>query len=335
MTCLGAVIGCGRQPPGDAPGAPAPAAATPSVSASNRATATAPEEAPPPTRPETLLTLGASAYGASVALDEEAAYLFTADAAHRLVAGQAPQRMPLDLGLGPVLTRTSIVFWSKGSIFAAPKRGGPARVLGVVPHQPQYLVTSGDRFAWLDRGDDGRFTIQTLDGKRARVVHAPASSVATVTMLHDWVFFVEQVAPSSWRLGGVSLDGGAPAFTAARSGRTPAMLAAASDLFFYDGPTRTVRRLSPDLQEEVTLARDFICSPIAVSDRVLCARVEGLFELRKDEPRPRALIERLRGSVTSLAAAPDRVVWVADAGQGQLAVEQLPLAPLRPAAPRL
>jgi len=332
VACLAAALGCGRQPRREASVSAAPSGALAPVATGRPSATPALAEAPPRAAPETLLTLGSSAYGARLALDEEAAYLFVSDGVHRLVPGRAPQRMPLDLGLGPALTRTSIVFWSNGAILAAPKRGGPARRLGEVPHQPQYLVTSGDRFAWLDRAEDGRFTIQTLDERRARVVYAPAGSVATLAMLHDWVFFVEQVAPSSWRLGGVPLGGGEATFTAAKTGRTPAALATASDLYFYDGPTLTVRRLSPGFQEETILARDFICSPIDVSDRILCAQVGGLFELHGEGSTPVALVERMRGSVTSIAADSTQVVWVTDAGRERLAVERLPLAPLRPAA---
>ncbi len=331
---LVAALACGRRPRGEAAASAAPSGAPAPVASGRSGAAPVSVEAPLRVAPETLLTLDSSAYGARIALDDEAAYLFVADGAHRLVPGRAPLRMPLDLGLGPVLTRTSVVFWSQGAIFAAPKRGGPARRLGEVPHQPQYLVTSGDRFAWLDRAEDGRFTIQTLDEKRARVVYAPAGPVATLTMLHDWVFFVEQLAPSSWRLGGVSLAGGTPTFTAAKQGRTPAALATASDLYFYDGSTLTVRRVSPDLEQETILAQRFICSPIAVSDRILCAQVGGLFELRGEGSPPVALVERMRGPVTAIAADSAQVVWVTDAGRDRLAVERLPLAPLRPAATR-
>jgi hypothetical protein len=51
------------------------------------------------------------------------AYLLTRNAAYRLAPGKPPQKIALDLGIGPVLADSGIVFWSKGAIWNASKDG--------------------------------------------------------------------------------------------------------------------------------------------------------------------------------------------------------------------
>src|SRR4051812_47328949 len=88
--------------------------------------------------PKRLTTVPISAYRAGIAMDENAAYLMTSNAAYRLVDGEPAQGLRLDLGIGPALTPTSFVFWSDGAIWSAAKEGGDAHELAKFPHQPQY-----------------------------------------------------------------------------------------------------------------------------------------------------------------------------------------------------
>jgi hypothetical protein len=106
------------------------------------------------------------------------------------------------------------------------------------------------------------------------------------------------------------------------------MLVARHALYYYDGNAREVRRLSPDLRDEETLVSDFICSPLAVAERVYCANLEGIFEL-VPEGRPRAVVRLTRGTVTELAANAHHLFWVADAGADKLSVQAiaLPVSP--------
>jgi hypothetical protein len=277
--------------------------------------------------PTTLLTLRKSAYAASLGADEAAFYLLTDNAAHRLVPGQPPLEIPLDLGIGAALTESSYLYWSKGAIWRAPKQGGKARRIATVPHQPQRLVTSGEHFAWLDRSDQEHFTIQTLQGTKPRIVFASSGNIDAVAMLHDWVFFVERTSKSSWRFGGIRSAGGEPAFSAPRSGRTPAMLAISSDIYYYDGNTIEVHRLSPDFSTEVTVIRKLICSPIAVSVHIYCAQTGGLFEVSKKPGSPPVLIQGRHQGITAVAANSTLVGWIRDLGGNMLAVEMLPLDP--------
>jgi hypothetical protein len=275
----------------------------------------------------TLLELAEPAYGVTLASEQDALYLLTRVSAYRIVPGKPPHRMPLDLGVGAALTQSSIVFWSKGSLWMVPKQGGEPRVLAEIEHQPALLVASGERFAWLDRRDAESFTIQTLERDKAHTIYSSSGSIESIVLVEGTVFFVERKG-DTWRIGSVPLDGGTPTFNQPRSGRPPSMLAAREDLFYYDGPRRSVLRLSQDFAHEQALADHFICSPIAVSDRVLCAQLGGLFEVPMNGRGPRLLTNDLHGPVSAITANASNVFWVNDvgkSGEDKLALRTLPL----------
>ena len=277
--------------------------------------------------PRTLLALPVSAYHATIAAaDDDTAYLLTPTAAYRLApGGGAPQAMPLDLGAGATTTRSSFLHWSRGAIVDSPRTNDAPRRVVALAQAPQAIVVAGERIAWLQRAGDGRFSVQSLIGKRARTAYASSGSIDAIAAMDDAIFFVERPAGSDWRIGRVPFAGGAPAFTPLRKGRAPAMLVAHRDLYYYDGNGQEVRRLSPDLQHEWSLASGFVCSPIAVSAHVYCAQVEGLYELRADE-RPRRLVPgSIARVVTDLAATPKRLLWIVDAGADRLEVNELRL----------
>ena len=147
-------------------------------------------------------------------------------------------------------------------------------------------------------------------------------------MLGDAIVFVEGLAGGQWRIGRVGISGGPATFTALRKGRAPAMLAGRRDITYYDGAGYQVRRLSPDLQHEETLARDFICTPLAVAEPVVyCAGVEGLFALQAGAPPRRLVAGSAERLITDVAASANRVVWAVDAGADRVEVRSLPLAP--------
>jgi hypothetical protein len=305
---------CGRPAPGPPPG---PATADAAVR---------PAEAPAATLvPATLLSLPVSAYHVSLAVDDDhTAYLLAPGAAHRLAPGAAAAATPIDLGLGPAAARSTFLYWSRGAVFAAPKAGGAPRRLFALAQQPQLFVASGDDFAWLERAGD-RSGLHALIGKKPAVLYASPGTIEAVAMRDGWITFVERPAGAAWRIGRVPRAGGAAAFTPPRDGRAPAMLAVGRDIHYYDGNRQEVRRLSPDLQRERTLASGFVCSPIAAAVHVYCAQVEGIFELRLDE-RPRRLVAGgVHQMVTELAATAKRLLWVVDAGADRLEVRAIDL----------
>jgi len=309
-------VACERRAPPPAPSVAPPAAA--------------PAEASSIPEPRTLLSLPTSAYHATIAAADDDAVLLTPTAAYRLAPGRDPERTPLDLGTVATATPSSFIHWARGAIVESPRSrttGSASRRIAALSDPPQAIVAAGGRIAWLVRSRDGRASIQSPGGKTTRTVYASPGTIDAIAMGSDAIYFVERPAGADWRIGTVQADGGAPAFTPLRKGRAPSMLVARGDLFYYEGNGQEVRRLSPDLQHERSLASGFVCSPIAVSAHVYCAQVEGLFELRVDE-RPRRLVPggpaRL---VADLAATPKRLLWIVDAGPDRLEVRELALPP--------
>ena len=64
-----------------------------------------------------------------------------------------------------------------------------------------------------------------------------------------------------------------------------------------------------------------ICSPLAVADRVLCARVGGLYELPSSGGAPKSLLSQ-GAFITALAARDHEVAWVSDLGADRLMLER-------------
>jgi len=250
-----------------------------------------------------------------------------------LVQGRAPERWAQDFGFARSLTADHILYWSEGAVRQVPTGGGEATSVAQLPHQPQRFVTSGDHVAWLDRAADGRFTLHTLDGSAPRLLHAAEGYVGTLAMEDERVYFAERAPDRSWRLGVLSRSGGRVHYTKPKRGRLPAMLVVAESLYYYDGPSSSVVRVSPDLRSEEVLAHDVICSPMAVAENVYCAQPAGLIEIGIDGGVRRTFPLEERGSISALAATSTQLTWVTDIGGDQLAVDSLPLAVTEPPGP--
>ena len=314
-------VGCSRNTPQPRPEVSSSALAAGASSASAPPAVTPPKpEVPSPTR---LVSLPLSAYATSIAMDDDAVYLMTSHAAYRLVAGEPAHGIRLELGIGPVLTRSAFVFWSNGAIWSAPKQGGETRQLAKFASQPQYFVTSGEAFAWVTLAEDGVYTIQTLDHTKPRVLLSSPGELRGLVMVGDTVYFVQRPSNDSWRIGSVHLDGRPPEFGLTRKGRAPAQLTASDSIYYFDLDTRRVLSLSPDLRHEEVQLKDFVCSPIQVSTRIYCACVEGLFDVDKDSHEPRVLVANRPGTITGVTSNSRAVAWTVDVGADQLAVELL------------
>ena len=276
--------------------------------------------------PITLLEWKESAYGTTLFIEGSTALVLTQTAAIRVTEGTPPQKMAVPFGVGPALMGDSIVYFHDGAARAVAKSGSEPRKLGLIEHPPQRFVASEKRLAWLDHGEDGTFSLQKIDGKTPRVFYRTKDQVATATMLGDWVFVVERQADGSWRIAGVSTSKQESVFSRAHQGRPPSMLVPAPDgIYFYDGPTRSVRLASPDLQQETVFAENVICSPFAVSDRVVCAHVEGVFEIPGKGRAPRVLAREKAGPIAAIAADEKRAVWLVDTAKDQFAVRSVAL----------
>jgi hypothetical protein len=285
--------------------------------------------------PAQLLTLLTSAYQASIFADDEAVELLTSSAAYRLVPGKEPEQRTLDLGFAATVTRRSYVYWSQGSVWSAPRRAATpspasATKLGALAEQPQHFVAdiAADDFAFLAHSVDNHYAIQKLENRRVKTLYTSPGSIDALKMIGDALYFVERPENASWRIACVKFSGGEVAFTASKTGRWPASLSGVKDVVYYDGNRRDVLSLSPDLQQERVLAKDFICSPLAVATNVYCSTMEGIFELAPMS-KPRRLVEASRNLITNLAANSERLAFIRDVGgQGEdkLAVNVVPLS---------
>lgn len=225
------------------------------------------------------------------------------------------------------LAGSRVVYFRDGQLWES-RRGAPATALGPVELEPSAVVVNHEHLAWLERGANGPSRIQTFGAGGARRIAEVSGRVDTLALFEGWVFFFEQGPKGSWRLGAAPLDGGDPRFTEFRKGRVPSTLEAAGELFYYDGPTRSVRRISPDLGHEEVLQTGVICSPLAVRDRVVCAQVGGLYELPLAGGAPERLAAQT-SFVTALATDGKRVAWISDSGADRLSVKVLDLPPPR------
>jgi hypothetical protein len=316
--------------------------ASPSLPAA-MTTATAPPSQVPPAllAPTQLLTLPSSAYQASLFADDEAIELLTSSAAYRFVPGNEPEQRTLDLSFAATVTHQSYIYWSRGAIWGQPRRasqGVAATKLGILAEQPQRFVAdiAREAFAFLTRSEGDRYAIHKLDNKRVKTLYTSPGSIDALSMIGDTLYFVERPDSAGWRIGRVKLSGGDATFTTNRTGRWPAALGGAKEVVYYDGVRRDVLVLSPDLKQEVTLATDFICSPLAAGANVYCSTMEGVFEL-PPSGKPRQIVAASRKLITNLAVSSERLAFITDVGvQGQdkLAVNVVPLGVPSADAPR-
>jgi hypothetical protein len=265
-------------------------------------------------------TLDSSAYHASIALDDEALYVLTKTALHRVGRGGQRSEFALDLGFGAAVAGSFIVFWSQNSVWRVAKGGGTPQRVGPLSERPQYFVTAGNGFAWLARSAEGTFAIRTFDGRGAVTRYASPGRIDAVAMSDEQIFFVERSADDSWRIGAVRGAGGDPAFTEPHRGRAPSMLAVREAVYYYDGNGRELHRLSLDLRRDETLASELVCSPIAVSDRVYCGQVGGIVAWSDMDRRARLLSASGRAPITALAAHASDVAWLSEAGPERVLV---------------
>ena len=315
------------------PAASSPSAASrASASASEAPIATTEPPVPPLAAPAQLLTLASSAYQASLFADDEAIELLTSTAAYRLQIGQEPLERSLDLGFGATVTRRSYVYWSHGAIWSEPRRaakpGGSTQLL-TLAERPQRFVADirADEFAFLTRSADDRYALYKVENRRAKKLYASPGTIDALTLIGGALYFVERPDSVGWRIARVQLAGGEPTFTARKTGRWPANLSGTKNVVYYDGGRRDVLALTLDLREERTLAKDFICSPLAAAANVYCSTMEGVFEV-PPAGNPRRVVPLSRNLITSLAVNGARLAFITDVGgQGRdgLALNVVPL----------
>jgi hypothetical protein len=263
----------------------------------------------------TLYEQRASAYHAGLFVDESGVVLVTPTGLTTLLPGEGLEEHAIDLGPLAVRNGGSVVFWRSGSLREISLSGAGEREVAALPGAPLYLLASEGQLAWIQLDRKTGSSIQTLSGGDVRVVYDSEKKVCASAMRGASVYWVLQSQDGSWTIDRVSLDGQQRISTAAHHGRPPSMLALGQDgVYFYDGPERGVRKLTFDLAREDVVLANVICSPIAVSSRVVCAHVGGLFEIARPGAAPRLLASEAAGPIAATAATNDRAFWVAESG---------------------
>jgi hypothetical protein len=276
----------------------------------------------------TLYERGGSPYHARLFADEEAVVLVTQTGFTSFRAGKAPEEHAVSLGSVAVRQGGALVFWRDGSLWEISLSGEGERSLAPLSHPPRYLLASQRHLAWIQAVRETGTSLQTLSAGGVRNVYDSDDSVSAAVMRGADVYWILRSRDGSWKIGRVGLDG-EHQLTRAHQGRPPASLARGPDgIYFYDGPKRGVRKLSFDLEREDAVATSVVCSPLVVSNRVVCAQVGGLFEVPASGGTPRFLAAERAGPITATAATDDRAFWVAENGNERLVVRSVALAGL-------
>lgn len=278
-------------------------------------------------KPRTVLGLDISAYHVRLDFDGEALVLASPRGLHLVPPVGPPKVFPVEFGDVFALAGARVVFVREQQLFES-LRGEVPRALGPLIGTASSLALSGAHLAWVTHDAGGAARIWAFQDGTPREVLRLTGRIDTMGLLGDGVFFFEQGPEGSWRLGSVPVAGGTPAFRDWQKGRVPATLEGSDDLYYYDGPSRSVRRVALDLSHEDVVASGVICSPLAVSDRVACAHVGGLYELPLAGGPPRPITAQ--GSfVAALAARSEAVAWVSDTGRDRLVVRAMTLSRAR------
>ncbi len=275
--------------------------------------------------PTTWLTLDHSAFNATLKADGDGVVLLTNTRIYRVEPGHALQMFAVELGDVRGVMRDQVVFWSKGALRRVQKGSGEAEVIIELLHRPQRMVTSAGAFAWLEQDKGRSFAIHTLHQGHKRELVASSGQVPVMAMDETHVYFVEELRGQGWRLASVGLGDGRVRRGELKKVRTPADLLASSGVAYYDGPSLTVRQLSPELVEQKVLARETICSPMALGDKLFCSQPPGLLELELDGKVRRTLPLSNRGAITALTLTSKQLFMLVDAGREKLALKSLPL----------
>lgn len=278
--------------------------------------------------PQTLLSDRSSAYAAKLLPRENELLVATPTHLFRLPDGETIEKIPAQLGDVQALHEDSIVFFRAGAIRALSLRDGKERPLVEVEHYVQYLLSSGQRLAWLSHERDGLYLIQTESAGSVKTLYTSKNQVIWPVLHDEIVYFLEQ-SGNSWRIGRAPLNGSEVMYGREHQGRVPSMLAAGPDgLYYYDDPKRGVRRLDFDLGSEEPIAEGTICSPLAVSSRVICAQVGGVIDIARQNAKPRTVATETSGPIADIAATDDEVYWIVDRGRERMAVHSAPLPDL-------
>lgn len=274
----------------------------------------------------TLDEQAGSAYHARLFPDESGVVLVTPSGFTTYASDGLVRRQTIELGPAVVVRGGALVFWRSGKLHEVSLSGGPERALAAVPRPPRYLLSSEQRLAWVHTDRQAGSSLQTLAAGAVRTLYESADDISAPVVHAADLYWVAAARDRSWKVGRIDREGGHPHWSAPQQGRPPAMLGVGHDgIYFYAGPQRGVRRLTFNLQREAPVRSGVVCSPLAVSDRVLCAQVGGLFEIPLSGAIPTFLAAERAGPITALATTRSGSFWVADDGAERLVVRSVAL----------
>jgi hypothetical protein len=278
--------------------------------------------------PTELLATATSAFNAGLVVDQEEVYLLTEKMAYLFLRGGVSRQVPIENGFGAGVTKTDFVYWKDEAIWKIAKTGGTPRRIVALANKPTFFMTSGEEIAWLSMPVWDQFELQVLQGNKVRTLLYSKQRIETAVLDARTIYFVRKDSDAEWSLGALPLQGGDPHYAAPRPKPVPAKLAAAGDVFYYDMTTNEVRRLPPDLSKEEVIRKGLICSPLAVSTKLYCPNMGGLFAL---DPVPGSVEKEVFPDprpIANVAASPKLIAWLGDAGPDRLSLMMLPTAAL-------
>jgi len=272
----------------------------------------------------TLDEQACSAYHARLFPDESGVVLVTPSGFTTYTSDGVVRRQTIELGPAVARHGQTLVFWRSGKLHEVSLSGGPERALATVPRPPRYLLPSEQRLAWVHTDREAGSSLQTLSAGAVQTLYESSGDISAPVVHAADVYWVAAARDRSWKMGRIALEGGHPSWSAPQQGRPPAMLGVGHEgIYFYAGPQRGVRRLTFNLQREVSVWSGVVCSPLAVFDRVLCAQVGGLFEIPLSGAIPTFLAAERAGPITALATTRSESFWVADNGADRLIVRSV------------
>lgn len=288
-----------------------------------------------------LLRLNLSAYHTQISATASAIYLLTSNGLSTLTTERPPVHLPLAYEGAAALTDKRLVFFARGALHSLTLAQDPTlakdktQLLAEVKTMPYLLAASERHVAWVEAGTDKVQRLYSLRSDHKTPIYETAGVLTSLVIQAEHVFFLETLAPQAdepltntlgnWTLKRVPLDGGAAISASTWSGRTPALLFAHEQLFFYHGHERSVYRLSPDFAVTEIAAKDTVCSPFTVADDLYCAHVGGITRLSLTGNPSARLPIMVKSPITSLHFGPPGLLWVADVGPNQLELSLLAL----------
>lgn len=284
-----------------------------------------PKEEP---RARPLMDLPASAYAAQLFPRDGGVLLVTPSLLVEIGEDGATEKHEVDLGRLQVLLGRRIAFVRGMKLWTiSPEDLKEERRISLT-YPPRALVPAGPRLAWTTRNESGQHLLQTESAGAVVTFFESAGELSSPVFHDEAIYFLERMT-DEWRVGIAPLDGSQARFSTPQRSRIPPRLVAGLDgLYYYDGPERGVLRLTFDLEHDESHAPGLICSPMVVTDRVICAQVGGLVEVTHEGAEPRSLGAELDGPITTLAATKSRAYWVADRGRNRMSVRAVLLPDL-------